>query len=41
MGIFLLVIYWNHEQHSDVILGKDAEYESDEEIDNLSHEEHL
>jgi|TARA_B110000285_G_scaffold232999_1_gene305530 hypothetical protein len=41
MGIFLLVIYWNHEKHSDVILGKDAEYESDEEIDKMSQEEFL
>ena len=41
MIVFLLVIYWNHEEHTDVILGKDAQYESDEENEKLSHEEYL
>lgn len=41
MAIFLLIIYWNHEDHTDIILGKDALYESDEEKDDLSHEEYL
>ena len=41
MAIFLLIIYWNHEEHTDIILGKDAQYESDEEKEDLSHEEYL
>ena len=41
MAIFLLIIYWNHEEHTDIILGKDAQYESDEEKEDMSHEEYL
>ena len=41
MAIFLLIIYWNHEEHTDIILGKDAQYESDEEKEDLSHEDYL
>jgi hypothetical protein len=31
MCLFLLVIYWNHHKENDVILGRDAHFESDEE----------
>lgn len=41
MIIFLLIIYWNHEAHTDIILGKDAQYESDEENEKMSHEEFM
>lgn len=31
MILFLLVIYWNHHNENDVILGRDIHFESDEE----------
>ena len=32
MVLYLLVIYWNHNNQNDVILGKDPQYESDDEM---------
>ena len=41
MVIFLLIIYWNHEQRKDIVIGKDDQYSSEEDVDELSHEEYL
>ena len=46
MVLYLLVIYWNHNNQNDVILGRDAQYESDDEMSeeeeiNQNHDEKL
>lgn len=41
MGIFLLIIYWNHEGQQKVILGKDDGYISDDGDDDITFSEKM
>lgn len=41
MSIFLLVIYWNHEENTEVILGQDEGFMSDDGDDDITYEEKL
>jgi len=41
MGIFLFVIYWNQEEKSAVILGKDNDFSSDDETFDDTYQDRL